>query len=366
MWNTQNIIVTTTPTLEGRKIIKYLKPLSSHIVAGTNLFSDFLGGLSDVFGGRSETYQKQLSSLYNESIMRIKSAAHEIGANGVVGLKIDIDEISGKGKSMFMISAVGTAVVFEKETEENLSESNKNDIPIISIGKIDNLRKRNALLKSIESKNLILDKENWRFLIENQIENIYPQLQKQNAEYLKNYSSYNIEEINEFNTNFQIYLNSLPREISTKLLYDSILNEQDNKVLISLFKKIQNLDLFNFDKVKELLTNNDFTKQKAGLIISVFDKPHYDKSDINNLSDLSVLIETSFPKRGENSLKKQMLSSKEKEIWICECGKSNSSEYTYCNYCHSDIYGFKIDEIKPKSALVTIAEKISLIEELVK
>ncbi len=53
----------------------------------------------------------QLTSLYNEAIQKIQKAAHEIGANGVVGLSIDMDEISGKSKSMFMLTAIGTAVV---------------------------------------------------------------------------------------------------------------------------------------------------------------------------------------------------------------------------------------------------------------
>ena len=95
-----------------------MKPVSAHIVAGTNLFSDFFASFSDVFGGRSQTYQKQLSSLYNEAIERIKYAAFELGANCVVGLSIDMDEISGKGKSMFMLTAVGTAVVLEREVTE--------------------------------------------------------------------------------------------------------------------------------------------------------------------------------------------------------------------------------------------------------
>jgi len=103
----KDILVMTTSAAEGLKIKRYLKPVSAHIVAGTNLFSDFLGGLTDVFGGRSQAYQKQLTSLYNEAIERIKYAAY--------GLTIDMDEISGKGKLMFMLTAVGTAVIIEKE-----------------------------------------------------------------------------------------------------------------------------------------------------------------------------------------------------------------------------------------------------------
>src|SRR5947207_764071 len=98
MTNPKDILVTTTSSIEGLSVKQYLKPISAHIVAGTNLFSDFLASFSDVFGGRSQTYQKQLASLYSEAIERLKVAAYEIGANCIIGLNVDMDEISGKGK----------------------------------------------------------------------------------------------------------------------------------------------------------------------------------------------------------------------------------------------------------------------------
>jgi uncharacterized protein YbjQ (UPF0145 family) len=58
MASPKDILVITTSSAEGLKIKKHLKPVTAHIVAGTNLFSDFLGGLTDVFGGRSSSYQK--------------------------------------------------------------------------------------------------------------------------------------------------------------------------------------------------------------------------------------------------------------------------------------------------------------------
>ena len=104
-----DILVTTTSTIDGMLIKQYIKPISAHVVAGTNFFSDFFASFSDVFGGRSNTYQRQLSSIYTESIEILKQSAYQIGANCILGLKVDLDEISGKGKSMFMITATGTA-----------------------------------------------------------------------------------------------------------------------------------------------------------------------------------------------------------------------------------------------------------------
>src|SRR6476659_6915790 len=123
MMNPKDILVTTTSSVDGLKVKQYLKPIAAHIVAGTNLFSDFFASFSDVFGGRSQTYQKQLTSLYNEAIERLKITAYEIGANCIVGLSVDLDEISGKGKSMFMLTAIGTAVVLEETNKKELSKN---------------------------------------------------------------------------------------------------------------------------------------------------------------------------------------------------------------------------------------------------
>src|SRR5204862_5385939 len=124
-----------------------------------NLFSDFLASFADVFGGRSQTYQKQLSSLYNESIERLKIAAFEIGANCIIGLHVDLDEISGKGKSMFMITALGTAVIiddnFNKETSDNTSEK----LEVIGVDKIRALREKREIINNAGENALELDDE---------------------------------------------------------------------------------------------------------------------------------------------------------------------------------------------------------------
>ena len=68
-----NFIISTTPTLEGYKIKNYFGTLTSHVVAGTGLFSDFAASMSDIFGGRSESYQKQLISLKEEVFKSLKT-----------------------------------------------------------------------------------------------------------------------------------------------------------------------------------------------------------------------------------------------------------------------------------------------------
>ena len=64
-------------------------------------------------------------------------------------------------------------------------------------------------------------------------------------------------------------------------------------------------------------------------------------------------------------MKKQLLSSKEKEVWTCECSKTNDIG-SYCSSCKKDIYGFTSNEVSPPKVLTNLDENISLITEYVK
>ena len=60
-------IITTTNNVEGSTILKYIDSICANIVLGTNLFSDMVAGLSDIFGGHSSTYKSKLEKIYGEA-----------------------------------------------------------------------------------------------------------------------------------------------------------------------------------------------------------------------------------------------------------------------------------------------------------
>ena len=107
------MIITTTNNIENHSIKRYLSVVNANIVIGANFFSDFAASLTDIFGGRSDTYQNKLSTIYKEVMTELEAKAKSYKADAVVGVHIDFDEISGGGKSMFMVSASGTAVALE-------------------------------------------------------------------------------------------------------------------------------------------------------------------------------------------------------------------------------------------------------------
>ena len=112
------MIITTTHTIAGYKIERYLGLINANQVLGVNLISDIIASFSDVFGGRSGTYRERLDNLYNDIMNLLEQKAMSLGANAILGVHLDFDEISGKEKSMFMVTAYGTAVCITRESEK--------------------------------------------------------------------------------------------------------------------------------------------------------------------------------------------------------------------------------------------------------
>lgn len=365
MANPKEVLVVTSSSADGLKIKRFIKPVSAHIVAGTNMFSDFLGGLSDVFGGRSQTYQKQLSSLYNEAIERIKYAAYELGADCVMGLHIDIDEISGKGKSMFMITAIGTAVVLEKQGS-NLPSITPSDERYENVGvdRLNILQRRRSIIVQAENVKLLLNDDVWDFITSNQVHEVLPFLLSEFEVVIRN-EPLNPGSTDRFYRLLSSYIDALPDDRKLTLLYNNVRDSKADSVAAKLSQIINVLQLLDYNKVKELLMSDDFNVQKRGLAIVTYDKPFYNKQDVIDLNALRIFVKNIFVEKGTRSMKKQLLSSKEKEIWTCDCGKTNDVG-AYCTGCHHDIYGFKQNEIKPDFVDLHLQQKVELINECIK
>ena len=105
----RGIIVSTTPTLEGRPIQEYLGIVTGEVIVGANIFRDMFANIRDIVGGRSGSYENVLQRARQEALSEIKNEASVKGANAVIDIDIDY-EVLGKGGSMLMVSITGTAV----------------------------------------------------------------------------------------------------------------------------------------------------------------------------------------------------------------------------------------------------------------
>ena len=104
------MIVTTTPSIEGKAIRDYRGIVIGEVIVGANLFRDLFASITDIVGGRSGKYENVLKRARDEALMEMQAEATKLGGNAVVGVDLDYEVVGDKG-SMLMVSASGTAVV---------------------------------------------------------------------------------------------------------------------------------------------------------------------------------------------------------------------------------------------------------------
>ena len=104
--------ITTTPSVEGRRITAYKGVVTGEAILGANIFRDFFAGIRDIVGGRSAAYEKELRRAREIAMEEMRSAAAELGANAVVGVDLDYETV-GQSGGMLMVTISGTAVVVE-------------------------------------------------------------------------------------------------------------------------------------------------------------------------------------------------------------------------------------------------------------
>ena len=106
------MIITTTPSLEGKPIQEYLGIVTGEAIIGANILKDFMAGIRDIVGGRSAAYEKALRSAREEALREMATEAQARNADAVIGVDLDY-EVLGTGNGMLMVSVSGTAVRLE-------------------------------------------------------------------------------------------------------------------------------------------------------------------------------------------------------------------------------------------------------------
>jgi uncharacterized protein YbjQ (UPF0145 family) len=103
------MLMTTTSTVETRRITEYLGVVTGEVIVGANIFKDLFASITDIVGGRSGSYEASLRQARETALKELAEEARALGANGVVGIDLDY-EVIGQNGSMLMVSASGTAV----------------------------------------------------------------------------------------------------------------------------------------------------------------------------------------------------------------------------------------------------------------
>ena len=103
------MIVTTTPSIEGKRITRYCGVVAGEAILGANVVKDFFAGIRDIVGGRSGAYEKVLAEAREQALREMQDRARALGGNAVVGVDLDYEVIN----NMLMVSASGTSVTVE-------------------------------------------------------------------------------------------------------------------------------------------------------------------------------------------------------------------------------------------------------------
>ena len=106
------MILTTTPSIEGKRITQYHGIVTGETIVGANIFRDIMAGIRDIVGGRSGAYENAFRQARQIAFEEMSQEAAEMGANAVVGIDVDIETVGAQG-GMLMVSISGTAVTIQ-------------------------------------------------------------------------------------------------------------------------------------------------------------------------------------------------------------------------------------------------------------
>ena len=348
----KKLFMSTTNKVENGKVIQYYGVVSAHIVAGTGFLSDLAAGLSDFFGGRSGSYRRQLESLYDEALDEVSNKAKFLGANGILGLKIDMDNISGKGMSMFMITAVGTAAKIEfddkKQIDLNSKGSVTSEILLTAIAKRE-------ILHILNNDNTPLPSDKWETILKNpDREYVIPITRRLFDINVMGPQGFE-DEYRGFEKNIDAFLQIVDRKLVIQVVYEKLKgDDSDYRTARMLARKHQ---LFDAKSIIDLLK---VVEPSRAISILEVEQPSYSESD---LIDMEALIEAldNIPNQGKIEMVKGGVFSKDKDKFICVCGHKNNPDEEYCSECGRNIQGLRQSEVDTINAF---KNRVSVLKDL--
>lgn len=352
------VLLFTTPNVEGMPIIKYFDVISANQVAGTGFLTDLTASFSDLFGGNSGAYRDSMDKLCHDVTVRIKRKAFELGANAVVGVSIDYDSISAKGMSMFMVSIQGTAVKLKIPTE-GVTGSLKNEISRDALNQVYYSKR---ICRKI-NQDLPLDKDEWTFALKHPGKSLADSLY---CYYLKcvkaRYSGGTTKSSSAFVDtsipqwvrpgidNYKIYLSSLSYEDAVEYAYRDV---------SSFMEIINSKKLFNAKKILEIAMSGDL---ETAISLLATEKNSYNSEDLADMKSLSEYL-LNLPETGRKEEIKGGLFSSSGLKFVCSCGCKNDPSVEYCTQCGKNIQGINREQ---KMQIDAFAELVDALSELIK
>lgn len=337
------MIITTTNSIENAKVVKYLGVVTTNLVIGTDFFSDLMASFADIFGGMAGTYHRHMDELYQKAYDSLTIKASMLGANAVLGFKIDFDEISGKGMQMFMISVSGTAVCIKME--EDLLDDYECHCTSVSAADVEI-----ELFKSKwknRNENITPRANEINYIIENRLWDLVPSLYA----YYVQYNSFS--EARPIDIKFPAIMSLLSYELAIKFIYDDY-----SEYWLYAFPLIRDYKLFCAEKVLEILEDGHID-----LAIELLQtaKMNYTIEDVRSMKAIVEYLDN-LPDKGQIAeVKAGPFSSKLVEMYQCPSRHKNEKQIEFCEVCGQNIKGLRQSQVEIISAF---KDRVNIIEKM--
>jgi uncharacterized protein YbjQ (UPF0145 family) len=316
------------------------------------MFSDIAASFSDIFGGTSTSYQKQLGRIHESAVQDLQEQAVERGGTAVVGLAVDHDQISGGNRQLLMVTATATAVrATPPDSTPGSADDDHKPGSVVSAEQLDVDIRINQLQTEADEEGISFNDGVWRFLIQHQVTELGGYIRDLVNDALKTRSSAARQE--EFATRAKEYFRALSPSDAKRHLY-ALLARGYPSAFSYAGDLIIEQRLLDWEWVDRLLSGDSFQWRKRVLyVLANARKRTYNRDDIDKINDVINRIESGFPKQGEvvEVDETGMFASGTKEMWTIDDGQPVPMEKTYDPASGKDIYGFKHGETRPEDAV---------------
>jgi uncharacterized protein YbjQ (UPF0145 family) len=339
----RDILLSTTASIPNYEVIESKGLVFANVVLGTNFFSDFAASFTDTFGGTSDTYQGKLDKIYNEVIEKLSKKALAIGCNAIIGFKIDFDEISGKGVSMFMVNAVGTACKAKQIAREKAVSNGV----LLDEEDLENAVQKYKIIHSIkEKKQALIPDETQEYLIDHPTKEIVDEL-------LDYYYVVKVSNGGGYVSGGVYVADETPKRVvsNIKFINQYIGLILDEEVIDKIYSKYEQNDVYiqiieqsNIFDCKHVLQIAEQDPFKALPLLGI-KKGSYSKEDIIYFKQIISKYEN-LPNRGSIEMSKGGMFSKSQKQYICEYGHANDEDVEFCKKCGKNIQGLTQEDIE--------------------
>jgi len=350
--NREKFVITTSDNIPFSEIKEQLGVVDSQIVIGANIFRDVFANWRDVFGGKTKGYKKDIDKMKKAALQNVKQQANEKGANAITSLRIDLDEVSGGGKSMFMINIYGSAVKLSKSV---LEAKPKNDVlEEFSVDDIKYYKTRNRLKKKINDS----DQNNRTIDLDS--------ISKYNLwskEIVNDVLSFSNNTKSMYYKNINDNLEHIPISYLEEFLLTNI-NKNNRLTWNDIYRTLEEKGWSNYELLYQLLNEADYIKRFRALRLCKISKYFYKKKDISALKKIGNFLRDSFDKSVDTKQVRKMIGSK--EVFTCPKCLDNVEIDKNCEACGANKFGLKKPPKIPEEIGKDLLSTAAAIESAVK